>query len=615
MAKEALKAKFETGFCIRPNDETTVVRIITDPAHPEYDPRVELPVDENMVNSLIRLGQLQQAVAYKDGMEDGKDIVVLVDGRQRWKAMQEVWNRFLQDGTDMKLAPSFRVVLRGQKNAAQRREIRISANRHRQELSGLALAQELRNHLDIVGESEETLDEARVIFNFPSSDALRNCLALLDTTPAVQEHLASGALSPTGALQLSRQAPEVQDAVASRIAAETEGAALDGEECGTDGDDDSEADDSEPRNDTPVPPPAGKTKPVPVSQVKEMIRDATGKKSFEMVTLKQLEKEIDKKERQLESAISKLEECNGPYDKKFPERSAKVAEVRGYIDALRWARGETSVASAEGPTNDKASAAWDALRDALTTAAWPKILSAADFPAIPAPWGPDVTPEQRSDIFELRRKRDEEIRESKVLVVAGERVAFRNGGGIVIDEIRIDTSTKWFQRLMDPFGIPSSLVRDFGAHGWLAGKTDIGSTSSWKSSFYTLAKGKTTILLADAQAAKWAASSPEFGHVATPEDLVRRIVSEHVSRMASEIRREDRFGSPWFGVDIEDETAGPDLGEDRDSRESIRDDLESALDIDIGDDACTWGTVGDLIDYVEGRQQAKASEVGTDGAA
>jgi len=612
-SKAALKASRETGFAVRHDDDTTIVRVITDPMHPEYDPRVDLPLDENLVESLIRLGQLQQALGYKDGVEDGKDVVVLVDGRQRWKAMQEVWNRFRENGTDMKFAPSFRICLRGQKSAAQRREIRISSNRHRQELSGLSLAQELRAHLDIVGETKESLDDARVIFNFASLDALKHCLALLDTTPAVQEQLAAGTLSPTGALQLSRQPAEVQDAVAGRIAAS---AGADGQ------DDEPEGEDTEGEETTsvshgddvekpaPVEKPA-KTKPVSVSEVKEMIRDTTGQTSYAMVSLKQAEKEIDKKEKQREAALKRLEECpvseygGLAQQQKAIDAACRLAEINGYLSALRWARGETSIAPVEGASNDKASGAWEALREAIVSAPWPTILRQSDFPALKHAWGKEVTLEERMKIFDEQREHSEKIACSHLLVVAGETVAWREMHGNKTDAIKIDTSSKWFVRLMDPFGNPSQLVRDFGAHGWLGNGSKIAGLQVWKTSFAPLSKSKTVICIGDDQVAKWIPGTC-LEVVESIEKVVARIIADRwIDHSVSDVTRALRFGAPWH----DEEAMGPDLNEGSSERDAIRDEIEEDLGINIPDEDCTWSTVGDLIDYVEARVK-QVSEAG-----
>lgn len=605
MSGPAIKAPRSDLFNVRPDSDSVVIRMITDPQHPEFDERALDPVEENFVADILARGQHTPAIGYKSGKdEQGRDIVTLMFGRQRWKAVQEIWNRFRAEGLDLALAPSFRIYIQVPKNDAVKRELRISENMHRKPLDGLSLAREVREYLSIVGDSDDAKEHARVLFNFKSLDALRNCLALLDTTPAVQEQLAAGTLSPTGALQLSRQAPEVQDAVAGRIAEHREEGAD-----GDDGDDDEGNDGGhegdaapEARRDAPASPaPEGpaRTKPVSVSTVKEMIREETGQKTYAMVSLKQVEKEIDKKGRQLESAISKLEECNGN-DAKTMNQAAKVAELQGFLAALRWARGESSAASSEAPSNDKASAAWDALREALVNAAWPAVLGWNDFAPLPPAYGPDVTDEARNDILREQRERRDRIEASRVLTVNGEKVAWRDTArDNSTREIIVDTATKWFTRLMDPLGSPSQLVRDFGAHGWLRDGSKIAGIQAWKTrSVFT--KAKTAIKID--KVAEYVKGTP-LAVTKSLEQIIREEVGGVVGRHSAALERENRFGAPWF----ESGCIGEDFGEDSGAREEIRDALESELDINIPDEHCVWVTVGELIDYVEKRVQAVAA--------
>lgn len=617
MSGPAIKAPRSDLFNVRPDSDTVVIRMITDPNRPEFDERALDPIDENLIADIMARGQHTPATGYKSGKdEEGRDIVTLMFGRQRWKAVSEIWNRFRAEGLDLSLAPSFRIYIQVPKNDAVKRELRISENRHRKPLEGLALAREVQEYLNIVGDSDESREHARVLFNFVSLDAMKHNLALLDTTPAVQEQLAAGTLSPTGALQLSRQPAEVQNAVAEKIAAGAGAEDQDDDQ----GDDDPDSDhrdlddlEKDEREASMSSEKQTKPKPVSVSEVKEMIRDTTGQASYAMVSLKQVEKEIDKKEKQREAALKRLEECPhnefGGASQKTVEAACRLEGINGYLAALRWARGETSISPSEGATNDKASAAWEALREAIVSAAWPVILRPSDFPALKHAWDKDVTPEERSKIFEEQKERSDKMASSHLLVVAGETVAWRDMHSNKTFSIKIDVSSKWFIRLMDPFGDPSKLVRDFGAHGWLRDGSKVAGVQVWKTSFAPLSKSKTTICISDDQVAKWVPGT-SLEIIESTEKTVRRIVADNSPQhSASDIMRELRFGSPWFDEDVE----GPDLKETNWNRDSIRDELEEELGIQIPDEDCTWPTVGELIDYVEARvkQVAEAGAAAT----
>lgn len=67
--------------------------VITDPEHPLYDPRWELPLNEGLVESVKKYGIQQPLIVFADG---GK--TVIKDGHQRYKAGVEANRRLLADG-------------------------------------------------------------------------------------------------------------------------------------------------------------------------------------------------------------------------------------------------------------------------------------------------------------------------------------------------------------------------------------------------------------------------------------------------------------------------------------------------------------------------------------
>ena len=64
-----------------PND----LRLIEDKDHPRYDPRVELDLDQGLVESINVHGVIEPVVAFKDGPH-----VEVLDGRQRVRAARPV---------------------------------------------------------------------------------------------------------------------------------------------------------------------------------------------------------------------------------------------------------------------------------------------------------------------------------------------------------------------------------------------------------------------------------------------------------------------------------------------------------------------------------------------
>lgn len=430
-------------FNVRHDETRVVIRMITNPLDPEYDPRIDLPLDEEFIADLRRRGQLQPALGYKAGMEGAAIVVVLTVGRQRWKSILEIWSRMRAEGADMKHAPAFKVIVSKAKDPATRREERFAENCHRTEFGGLEKAREVARQLEIVGDNERGREDVRILFNFKSPAAMDNCLALLDTTAKVQELLNSGSISPTAALQLARQEPAVQDAVADKIESPDEGEEGDGDDTDSDGaqidafaagnEPGDHASGSERR--------ASSSRPKSVSEVKEMIRDAHGQASYNLVTLKQVEKEMERRDKEREKLLDRFQQDPGVGEKREATLS-RIARLDGYIEALRWARGESATSDKTGAGNDKVSAAWDALGQAIIEAPWPK----------------------------LRWDSDGDVPEEMVqlLQVSGELVAVRDfyADGALYS-LRVNVDSRFFKRVLDPFGKPSQLIRDFDVHGWL----------------------------------------------------------------------------------------------------------------------------------------------------
>lgn len=442
-------------FNVRHDETRVAIRMITNPLDPEYDPRIDLPLDEEFIADLRRRGQLQPALGYKAGMDGDAIVVVLTVGRQRWKSILEIWSRMRAEGADMKHAPAFKIIVSKAKDPATRREERFAENCHRTEFGGIEKAREVARQLEIVGDDERGREDVRILFNFKSPAAMDNCLALLDTTPKVQDLLNSGAISPTAALQLARQEPAVQDAVAERIEDESEG-----EEEIAEDEADSEAPAGSqidafgaPDDGESAAAPERATRPKSVSEVKEMIRDANGQASYNLVTLKQIEKELERKGREHEKLLDRLEQNPG-WGEKRENLIAKVARLGGYLEGLRWARGESEASGAAGASNgnDKASAAWDALAKAIIEAPWPEYRSFSEMMGIPDPM------ERRNAVVTANH-----------LTIAGELVAIReyHSADDTFRRLLINVESRFFVRLIDPFGKPSQVVRDFGAYGWL----------------------------------------------------------------------------------------------------------------------------------------------------
>jgi ParB family chromosome partitioning protein len=94
------------GDLLRFHPESLV--LIKDKAHPLYDPRVDLPVDERLVLSIMQNGVIEPIIVRKAGDGENGPIVEVVDGRQRVKAAIEANARLAVEGKEEILVPAVR---------------------------------------------------------------------------------------------------------------------------------------------------------------------------------------------------------------------------------------------------------------------------------------------------------------------------------------------------------------------------------------------------------------------------------------------------------------------------------------------------------------------------
>lgn len=79
------------------------LKIVTDPAHPLYDERHALPVDDATVRNMMAFGVLEPIIITLD-TESGD--VLVVDGRQRVKNAAEANRRLHAEGRPLLLVPA-----------------------------------------------------------------------------------------------------------------------------------------------------------------------------------------------------------------------------------------------------------------------------------------------------------------------------------------------------------------------------------------------------------------------------------------------------------------------------------------------------------------------------
>jgi ParB family chromosome partitioning protein len=185
VAKTAIDAARFDAYWIEPER----LKVIINKAHPLYDPRIELPVDEQLVVSMMTEGFTTVITVAKDG----EDIVV-IDGKRRYKAACEANVRLKKLGREqIKMAC---VNKRADENALF--GVLVTANENRVNTSEVERAK-LVQRLMGFGRTEE---EAGATIGLDKTKTNR-LLKLLACDKKVQNAVESGKLSPSAAAKLS----------------------------------------------------------------------------------------------------------------------------------------------------------------------------------------------------------------------------------------------------------------------------------------------------------------------------------------------------------------------------------------------------------------------------
>ena len=205
MAKNSMEAYQAEGKSNLLFFDPEKLLLVTDKNHRLYDPRVDLPVNEALVNSIMFRGVVEPAIVWKDP-ETGE--VCVVDGRQRVKSCREANKRLKKQGEQPKLVKA--IVERGDSKSVA--VVMAMANEGRADVTPLGRAKMAQRFLEM-GYSEEIV--ATVMHC--SLSALKNYLALLECTAAVRDAVEKGTLPATHAYKLAKLEPGAQRATLGKI--------------------------------------------------------------------------------------------------------------------------------------------------------------------------------------------------------------------------------------------------------------------------------------------------------------------------------------------------------------------------------------------------------------
>lgn len=179
-------------FMERPED----LVLITDEAHPLYDPRVNMPVEESMVRNIMTYGVKEPVLVRKVGGS-----VEVVAGRQRVKAALEANRRFASEGkAEMRVPAIYQNGSDGDMYG-----ILISENEARVDDDPLGKAKKAKTYIDM-GYTES---EAAVAFCV-TTQTIKNWMAVLNLSTPVQKAVERREITPTAASKLANLEPEAQ---------------------------------------------------------------------------------------------------------------------------------------------------------------------------------------------------------------------------------------------------------------------------------------------------------------------------------------------------------------------------------------------------------------------
>lgn len=198
-------------FMYDPSDLT----IVRDKAHPLYDPRVDLPIDEDIVESIIERGVLVPILVRKNGEAKGKPVIEVMDGRQRVKCALAANKKLVAAGKEPVRIPA--IMRREDADSAE--TTMIITNEYRTDDDPMVKAAKLQRYM----QHGHTEAEARKAFKLRSGE-LTELLALIDAAPAVKAAVSEGKVSKALVRDLVKLPEAKQTEVVAAVRDNKEGA-------------------------------------------------------------------------------------------------------------------------------------------------------------------------------------------------------------------------------------------------------------------------------------------------------------------------------------------------------------------------------------------------------
>lgn len=189
-----------------PADQLVIIGLDTDdgPEHALYDARIHLPIKDEMVVNIMKVGVLQPVICKKDG-----DRLLVVAGRQRIRHAREANKRLADADLPPVLIPT--IMMRGtEENFIG---AMVTENALRTDDTYQQKAERCRRMIQVNG-----MDEGDVAVYFGVHvQTIKQWMSWFDLAPEAQEAVAAGAMTPTSATKLAKLPQEKQREHVTRI--------------------------------------------------------------------------------------------------------------------------------------------------------------------------------------------------------------------------------------------------------------------------------------------------------------------------------------------------------------------------------------------------------------
>lgn len=215
MAKSSVDAYGAEGNAKALFFDPAKLTLVTDEKHPLYDARVHAPINESMVRNIDYQGVIVPIEVSKNP-ETG-DIEV-VTGRQRVKNAIEANKRREARGEEPRMIPAYIRLIPRHQRVEMLSAAMVSENAIRNDETPIQRATKMAQQMNM-GRGEEHI---ALLFGC-DVQTVRNTIALLDSTQAVQDAVEAGEITVTHARALGKLAPEQQRAKVRELKAAGEG--------------------------------------------------------------------------------------------------------------------------------------------------------------------------------------------------------------------------------------------------------------------------------------------------------------------------------------------------------------------------------------------------------